>query len=170
MNEKHHCAPENAKKFLDWIKTRGGIAVWKSINLSNPTGSWSSPATIKRRDCTNYRIVEGLDGNEIIPYPKPNWQCANEPVRVITDPADVLVDVPKEWKRFHINLRGKGMSLVLTDASSRKVRQALSKCHSETGKACWHEFEEQTCVINYADKEIPLLEFLNHESQTGNKT
>ena len=48
--EKYHISPETAPKALDWIKTRGGIAVWQSVNLSNPGATWTTPATILIRN------------------------------------------------------------------------------------------------------------------------
>jgi len=42
--EKHIVTPEHATKMLGWLQTRGGIAVWPSVNLSNPGASWSTGA------------------------------------------------------------------------------------------------------------------------------
>ena len=63
MSEIYECSSENAAKILNWLRTRGGISIWKSVNLANPGGSWTSPR----------KNEEG----EI--YNKPNWQCGNEP-------------------------------------------------------------------------------------------
>ncbi len=30
---------EDAHKMLKWVRERDGIATWKSVNLSNPSGS-----------------------------------------------------------------------------------------------------------------------------------
>ena len=38
---KHECTEENAPRFLEWIKMRGGVAIWKSIDLSDPSYSVS---------------------------------------------------------------------------------------------------------------------------------
>jgi hypothetical protein len=70
---KHECAPENAEKMLGWIKNRGGVAIWPSINFSNFGASWSTPALT-------------TDGK---PYPKPTWQAANEPSRAARSSASV---------------------------------------------------------------------------------
>jgi hypothetical protein len=149
VQEKHPCSPENADTFRKWISDRGGIAVWKSINLSNPGASWSSPALTE-------------DGQ---PYPKPTWQAENKPSRIITDPADVVVEVPREVKRFRVAIRlgSQGMSYKLTDASSRKVENAVSKAAGRDGRefSAWYEFDYDTqqAVILVADKSVPLSEF-----------
>ena len=87
-NEKYHVGPENVDKMRAWLADRGGIAMWKSVNLSNPGASWSTPATTEGKPTT-----------------KPNWQCANEPSRVITSADDVVVDIPREVDRFHVATR-----------------------------------------------------------------
>ncbi len=58
--EPHICNEENADKFYDWLLHRGGLFIWRSVNLSNPGASWTSPATEK-------------DG--VTPYGKPSWQA-----------------------------------------------------------------------------------------------
>jgi hypothetical protein len=59
---RHTVSSENAEKFKTWIRDRGGVAIWESVNLSNPGRSWSSPAL-------------GTDGT---PYPKPSWESASD--------------------------------------------------------------------------------------------
>ena len=68
MAYEHECSLENARLFADWIANRGGVAVWRSVNLSNPGASWSTPAL----------TVEGE------PTPKPTWQAANTPEKIVT--------------------------------------------------------------------------------------
>src|ERR1700693_5710362 len=95
----------NAALFDEWIRTRGGLAVWRSINLSNPGASWTTP-------------LRNADGS---PVTKPTWEAANQPERVITDPADVVVSVDKEVQRFHVALRmgSQGLSIKVSDGGSR---------------------------------------------------
>ncbi len=138
---------ENAQKFWDWIKTRGGIAVWRSVNLSNPGASWSTPAMDEK-------------GNN---YPKPTWQAANEPERIIIDPNDVEVYSSKEVKRFHVAIRrgSQGLTLKLTDGGSRRVERAVAKAEEDTGKDAWYEFDHYTqeAVIYVADEVISLTDY-----------
>ncbi len=138
---KLECDPENSEKFKEWIRDRGGIAQWKSINLSNPGASWSTPAL--------------TDGK---PTQKPNWQCENTPSEIITKEEDVVVVVPKEVKRFHVGIRSgyNGLSFKVTDGGSRKIRSAVEKA----GEGAWHEFDyyTQEAVIYKPGQTIPLSE------------
>ncbi len=138
MPEPHHCDPENAGKFKAWIATRGGVAVWRSINLSNPGGSWSTPAL-------------AADGG---PMRKPTWEAESAPSRIITDPAEILVTVPREVKRFHVAVRRSSMSLKCTDGATRKIRAAVDKA----GDKAWYEFDygTQEAVILVPDREVTL--------------
>jgi hypothetical protein len=129
---KHDCSLENAPKFADWIKNRGGIAHWKSVNLGNPGAGWSSPALDKKGE----------------PYTKPNWQCANTPEKIITDPAEIEVFEGYEHKRFHVGTRGSGngLSIKVTDAGSRRIRAEVEKA----GDGAYYVFDyddEKNCVI-----------------------
>jgi hypothetical protein len=141
--EKHTCTAENAAKVWDWLQTRGGVAVWRSVNLSNPGASWTAP----------YKDDQGVVKG------KPTWEADEKPERIITDPSEIVVLVPKEVKRFHVAVRrGDGLSLKLTDASSRKVRAAVAKA----GEGAWYVFDYmfQDAVIYVADKEQPIAEFI----------
>lgn len=86
MEYEHECDIGNAPKFAEWIRTRGGVAVWRSVNLSNPGASWSTPACVEGEPHTR--------------FPKPTWQAANEPEKIVTDAARIKVIVPREVKRF----------------------------------------------------------------------
>jgi hypothetical protein len=150
--EKLNCSIENAPKFLKWLRERGGIAVWNSIDLGNPGASWSTPA-----------MTEGGK-----PMTSPTWQADRTPSRVVTDPDDVVVIFPREVKRFYVAIRrGSGLSYNLTDASSRRLRKAVEKA----GKDAWYEFDfsSQEAVIFVADSVVPILEWEMMESKTGSK-
>ena len=154
MSEKHHVIAPNAAKFWDWLQHRGGLAVWESINLSNPGASWTTPAT-------------HTDGS---PATKPTWEAANTPARIITDPADVVVDVPKLMKRFHIAVRvgSQGMALKLTDASSDRVRREVAKA----GDDAWHEFDYDTqeALIFVPDTTVPITDYMESLHARENAT
>ena len=127
--EKHIVTLADAPRILDWIQTRGGIAIWRSINLGNPGASWTTPVT----------DAEGK------PTEKPSWQASSVPERIITDPAEVLVSEDVEVARLHIAIRtgSQGMSLKLTDGSSRRVRKAVAKA----GEGAFYVFEGDEAVI-----------------------
>lgn len=136
---KYQVEAHNTHKILDWIQNRCGIAIWESINLSNPAGSWTSPVR---------------DANGVVST-KPNWQCSNTPERVITDIKDVEVITPREVGRFHVGVKRSGMKVVLTDGASRKVRAAVDKA----GDNAWYglDYVNQEAVI-YVPGEVVGLE------------
>lgn len=143
MNFKHECSPENALLFHDWILNRGGVAVWSSINLSNPGATWSTPAN-------------NTDGS---PTTKPTWQADSVPSMVITDPHEIAVITGKEVKRFHVGVkRGYGLSFVLTDAASRRVRKAVE----DAGEGSWYvfDYDRQNAVIMAPSVTMSLDSFM----------
>lgn len=129
---KHDCAIENADAFVDWIKNRGGVAVWNSRNLSNPGRSLSTPNKTKEGE----------------PFPSPDWQVGSSPDLIITDPKEIEVHKDKEVKRFHVAIRqsSNGLMLKCTDASSRRIRKAVEKA----GRGAHHTFD-------YASQEAVIL-------------
>lgn len=143
--ENHVVQQADAPKILEWIKTRGGVLIWESINLSNPGASWTTPA---------------LDASGA-PVTKPNWQCANEPVRKITDPAEIDVVTAEVVKRFHVGTRwGDGLSIKVTDGGSRRIRSEVAKAAEKTGKQAWYEFDygsyENALILVEGDRK-PLV-------------
>lgn len=143
----HRILACNAAKVWGWFQSRGGIAVWGSANLSNPGQTWTAP-----------RLTE--DGQ---PMGKQNWQMEDQPRMTITDPAEVVVDVPKEVKRFHVALRrgAQGLSVKCTDASSRRIRKACEKA----GDNSWYEFDyaTQECVVFVPGESMPLPEYIGQK-------
>jgi ribosomal protein S6 len=145
MTEKHHCTIENAPRFWDWIQNRGGIAVWRSINLSNPGASWSTPAD--RQD-------------------KPTWEAGSVPERIVTDPDQVLVSVDREVKRFHVAVRpgSQGLTLKVTDGGSRRIRREVEKA----GEGAYHVFDygdHDNAVIMAPEKTMTLREWFHEGLQ-----
>jgi len=138
--EKHTVSYADAPKVLGWFRDRGGIAIWRSINLSNPGASWTTP-------------LRNADGT---PTTKPSWQAANEPERVITDVDDVVVVTPKVVKRFRVAVRlgDSGLSLKLTDAASARVERETAKA----GDEAWYEFDYSTqeALILVPEATVPL--------------
>lgn len=134
--------PEHAKPLLEWFATRGGVAIWSSADLSDPSWSSMTPA-------------QDVDGR---PTTKPHWKAQPEP-RIITDPAEVDVTTWKEVKRFRVGLRrgSQGLKIKLTDAASKRVWKAVA----EAGPGATYEFdyETQEAVILAPDRRIPLSDY-----------
>jgi len=146
MSFKHTCTIENAPRFAEWIKTRGGVAVWRSVNLSNPGASWSTPAL----------TVEGE------PTPKPTWQADSQPESVFTDPADIGVSIDKEVKRFHVAVRpgSNGLSLKVSDGGSRRIRKEVEKA----GEGAYHVFDyydyDNAVIMAPAGESVSLKQWM----------
>lgn len=142
---EHECSEENAAKFLDWIKNRGGVAIWKCLDLSDPGKTWSTPAL-------------EVDGT---PKKKQVWQMANEPYKIVTDPEKIKVYFAKEHKRFHVAVqRGDGFRFELTSGATRKVWKEVEKA----GEGAFYVFDYgdyENCVIMVPDKskEMSLAEW-----------
>ena len=134
-----YCSPEQAPLFLDWIRTREGIAHWSTINLSNPGQSWSAPVVSK-------------EGARLA---RPHTYAQTEPDFIVTSTDDVVVTQGKEVKRFHVGLERHGMAYKLTDGGSRRVRAAVEKA----GDRAWYEFHGQDAVIMVPDFEQTLTEY-----------
>ena len=117
---------QHAVKFDDWIKNRGGIAHWQSIDLSDPGASCSTPARTETGE----------------PYPKPHCKYSNEPSYIVTDPDRVFLTVSKEVRRFRVAVRrgAQGFKIKCTDFASRKIENTLDKL----GKDAFYEFDYST--------------------------
>lgn len=145
---KHDVHVDNAPRFAVWIRERGGIAVWRSADLSDPLKSWCTPAL--------------TDGK---PTPKPTWQARDTP-EIVTDPAEIMVYESHELKRFHVGVRrgAQGFMLKLTDAATRRVRREIET----SGPGSYYDFDYadyKNCVI-YTTRDLETLKewMENHES------
>lgn len=139
---RHICTAENAGRILDWMRTRGGIAVWVSVDLSRLGEIMTAP----------YLDAEGNVKT------KPHWRMGNTPERVITDPAMVVVSEDVEVKRFHIAVRvgSQGMSIKVSDGGSRRIRKEVEKA----GDGAYYVFDytTQEAVIMKPKGEYVTLE------------
>ncbi len=144
MIEKHRVEAENAFLIWGWIQTRGGLFLWKSIDLSDLDKSWTGPVTNE-------------DGS---PKTKPHWKSADSPYRVITDDSEVVVDTPQEVKRFHVAIRpgSQGLTLKCTDGATRRIRKEVSKA----GDNEWYAFDygTQEAVIYVPGETVSLKSFV----------
>ncbi len=143
MADKFAVLPQNAVKMKDWLATRGGVAVWRSVDLSDPGFSIFTPAKTPHGD----------------PYPKPHWKVGHEPL-VVTDPAAFDVIQLKEHKRFRIGVRmgAQGLSLKVTDGGSRRIRKELERA----GDGATYDFDyaTQEAVIRVPEgPPVPLADW-----------
>jgi hypothetical protein len=140
------CSASNALKIWRWLTKRGGIAVWRSVNLSNPGASWTTPA---------------FEADGVTPYTKPTWQADNKPERIITDPALVMVQTDREVRRFRVGVRvgGSGMQVEVTDAGSRKIRAAVAKA----GVGSYHQFgytTQEAVIMTPSEKPMMIKDWV----------
>ena len=139
----HDCCAAAAPQLLDWLKTRGGLALWRTMDLAlwrtmdlalwrtmdlRVTGrSWTCPMNDDRGN------VKG----------RPYHDSETAPYRTITSTDDVLVSVDREVKRFHIGLHiglrmgSQGLCVKLTDGATRRVNAAVEKA----GLGAYHLFD-----------------------------
>jgi len=140
---KHTILIEHVGQIREWLKHRGGIAIWNSADLGDPGKSWTAP-------------VNDEHGN---PKGKPTWQAQNSPSRVITDPSEVEVVTPKELRRFPVAVqRGSGLRVELTSAASKRVRKSVE----DAGDGAWYEFDYMTQeAIIYVPGDVVALDKVN---------
>ncbi len=148
------CDEKDAEKIHHWLLHRGGIYIWRSVNLSNPGASWTSPAL-------------SMQGE---PTTKPTWQADNKPERHIVNIADVRVSTAKEVKRFHVATRmgDSGLSIKLTDASSRRLRTEVDKASEKYGRSAWYEFDYcdyRNGVVMISDKIVTMAKWAAKHNQ-----
>jgi hypothetical protein len=147
----HTICSENAPRIWDWIKNRGGIAIWRSVNLCDPGRTWTTPVLDDKGDLVH----------------KPTWQADNEPIEIICDPEKVLVSRDQEVKRFKVAVRrgSQGFMLKCTDASSAHIRKSVS----QAGNGAYHVFDyfTQEAIIMAPVDTFDLNVWYHHFSQEG---
>lgn len=128
--------PGCREKFENWIQYRGGVQVWKNQNLSNPNAGDMFTAAL---------TIEGQ------PTPCPHWsRAAGELVKEIG--GFRFVKELKEVQRCRIALRmgDSGLTIKLTDASSRRVRAICAEIKARTGEDptfSWGGDDGKDCVF-----------------------
>ena len=140
----HVVEESHARQFADWIRNRGGLCVWPSVNMSNLGISWTTP-----RYTENGVLVE-----------KPTWQAANSPERVIMSTDNVDVVTYREVKRFRVAVRrsGNGLSLKCTDGATRRIDSSLARAGD--GATYRFDYETQEAVILVPSTPVTLTEWL----------
>lgn len=142
---------KDAARQADWIKNRGGVAVWLIQLIGggpNNTKSYSTPAL-------------KADGS---PMGKPHWSVGSKPDEIITDPGEISVVTPREVRRLRVAIRmgSQGFMLKCSEVSSRKIRDAVMRA----GEGAWHEFDysSQEAVIYVAGQEVSLADWMRKGS------
>lgn len=112
-------SPENEAKAREWLANRGGIAVWRNVNMSSQSlGSETfTPA-----------LTDGA------PTPAPSWQARLS--HVVTDPSAVMVEGKREVARVKVCRSKYGPP---ADPVSRG-RAKLDKALAAAGADAWWEF------------------------------
>lgn len=146
---KHTCHPEDAPRIHEWLKTRGGIVRWPSVDLSDLDKSWTTP----------YKDEHGEVRTEA-----PHWK-APRPSHHITDAAEVCVAIDKEVKRFHVGIRraSSGMSMKVTDGGTRRIRAAVAK--AGVGAYYTFDYDTQSALIMAPCEVIPLPEWIERSGK-----
>ena len=113
--------PENEAKAAAWLATRGGIAVWRNVNLSSHAiGSETyTPANAETGEPTG----------------KPSWQVSFD--RIVPDPAEVQVEEFAEVARCKV-VRGKYGPPCDPIARGRVKLDALLE---QAGEGAWGKFD-----------------------------
>lgn len=139
----------DAAKVARWLAYCGGVAVWDSLDLADPSREWLTPA----------RLTDGSP-----PY-KPHWSAPSRPARIVTDLDRVYVVTYREAARLRIAIRrgSYGLRWSLTDASSRRLRKALE----QAGPTAVHTFESGYAVIHVEVSRVPLAQWLREHPDVG---
>ncbi len=187
----HTTLPQNAEKLRDWIKNRGGVAVWKNLEIgSSYAQSWSTPATVRLGDCN--RSGKPITVKPICPHCRTEIRQENKPegVDFLTHctacskdiaPDDVLLPYPApNWRC------GDESPEVFTEESQivveipdifktinvpasrggfgRKLVEACNECKiAKHVTEAWFEIseDEKTAKILYVKTSIPLNEYVD---------
>lgn len=141
------CDSERSARLVSqWLKTRGGVRVWTSADLSSGGATYATPALSDKGE----------------PMAPPHWSVSKTPV-VVTSADDIGVRVLREVKRFTVAIEPEsGLSWVLTDHSSRRVREEVKNAGENAGYDLDHATQE--AVISVVDSEVSLTQW---EQQHG---
>lgn len=143
---KIEIAAADAPRITDWIATRGGVAIWQSLDLAEAGQRTFTPALT-------------ADGK---PTTAPNWRYNTKPVEIVTQPNDIGVYSEILFKAFPVSLRrsNNGLTLKLTDGSQHKLDKTMADCRKKHGNAHYRKgiLEDSPASIGvyYATESIPL--------------
>lgn len=135
-------SPENESKAIAWLTTRGGIAVWRNVNMSSQSlGSETlTPAQ--------------TDGQ---PTGKPSWQVTLD--RIVTDPSQVRIEGKREVSRCKV-IRSKYGPPCDPIA---KGRIGVDRAMEKAGENAWYEFDYANA--NYGSAWIEAVIYVPSDSR-----
>jgi len=138
--DKPVISSDKAHLVYQWIKERGGVAVWRSANPENPTMSWTGPLLDK-------------DGNEAS---KPNSQAMGTPYLIIKELSDVMVIVPKEVARIKVSER-------LSDEDTHKLNKVINQTEKKYRKKAYYKIMGQEVNVYINNRLISLEHYIKEE-------
>lgn len=119
-------------KFTKWIAESGGVAVWVSPELRVDWGNVFTP-------------LRNTDGSE---YGKPHWAYARTEVITDINRFDFATKIKElERVRVALSLRRIGSKIMLTTASSARVKKRLAHWQEQQGSNVVYYFEDGEAVF-----------------------
>lgn len=140
---------ENARKMWDWVKNRGGVAVWLSQDLAEAGRKYLTPVLDER-------------GERML---RPHWSTLNVPDDVVQDETKLGICTAKTVRTIRVGIkRGSGLSFTLTEAASRRLRVALDVA----GEGSFYTFgftddDKRVAYIKVPSSKISLAEYAKQE-------
>jgi hypothetical protein len=128
----HLCLTEHAAQFWTWIKSRGGVAFWQSQAIEAMGRTVQTP-------------VNNEDGTG---KAKPHWQYAESPIRIVTDPDEIVVVVAKSQGMWPCKRDGE-----LTRASKTKFDRLNPHSY-------WVPGHDGKAEVFAAEHMVPLRDFI----------
>lgn len=148
---------KNAAKLAAWIEHRGGVAVWPSVDLSDPDKQLLTPAL--------------TDGE---PTARPHWKCATE-AKLVTTTDQVGIYQESTFREFTVAIRrsDNGLSAKLTDASQAKVERVIAQCKDKHGNAFIKrgvlDVDRPSIGVYYASDPVSLTDFIAAQQEPQNE-
>lgn len=135
----------HAEKLDLWLRTRGGVFVWKNLDLGSPTSGATS--------CTPATTQEGT------PYPSPHWRFGNKPERHLTRHDEVVVSRIETVEQLPAKFTHQGLSA----ACRKKADQRCAATRTTFGGDVWWSVSDDPAAI-FIKREaevVPLSEYLS---------
>jgi hypothetical protein len=121
----------NLKQVRSWMRAGRGVALWESADLCNPFATWLTPGDVTT---------------------PPSWRAKRTPSDVVYSAKDVSViqyGKPTFVRNLSLRVGASGTRIKLTDASRRRVDNAINRVRQKTGS-------EPTCVVGTDELGRPM--------------
>lgn len=141
---------ESAEQVWDWFRDRGGIIVWRSMDVDGPARQWTTPMQDAVGDAPS----------------RPHYRA--RPDRYITDPGDVVVVESVECERFKVAMLETETGVCCSDAGVRRIVRAVERANDDRSLGCgaWHTLDVETgeaVIYRAGDEPVGLLEYVGME-------